>query len=241
MAKAATQDRPKHPNKVHVRERGASHARCTPSRTWGPKIRRRAESTDPTRRTAAQLSRIRYLQPPRPSWTVPNNGLASTRSEQRRERSKVLAFLKNDHNNCIGDLSRLKKWNLRSKTRLETCCWSGVASVGGSLQAGACDGAPRKSSLLLGSGVLCCHEGPFPAAIALEFLGRLLHNTKPIQAARAFPASHPHPNLWGTAGFALSSPLSRFPAHSDILQHQATAQFFKIKARIIILHSRAVL
>ena len=82
---------------------------------------------------------------------------------------------------------------------------------------------------------------PFPAAIALEFLGRLLHNTEPIQAARAFPASHPHPNLWGTAGFALSSPLSRFPAHSDILQRRVTAHFFKIKARIIILHSRAVL
>ena len=58
---------------------------------------------------------------------------------------------------------------------------------------------------------------------------------------KAVPAHRHHSNLWWRVYHRLSSPRSAQPAHSDILQRRATAQFFHIYARIIIFHSRAAL
>ena len=100
---------------------------------------------------------------------------------------------------------------------------------------------PEKVACYWGAEYFAATKGPFPLPSHSSVLRRYCSLYFESALSRGAVQSSNHPRIGQADLLALSSPLSRFPAQSDILQRRATAQFFKIKARIITLHSRAVL
>ena len=103
---------------------GVKSARTRTDRTSKP-TQRPAAPRDPTRRTSAKFSRRRYLSTPRLARTAPTRRrhASCTCGLQCQKRSRALAFLIMDGNNCFRDSFKTKERNRRGKTLLETYCW----------------------------------------------------------------------------------------------------------------------
>ena len=112
------------------------------------------------------------------------------------------------------------------------------------------DGAPQKSSLLLGSGVLCCHEGPFPAAIALLRPPPLLLAVLRTCALAWCSAVLQPPTHWArrstcalVAPFEIPSSFrhSAAPSDSTILQDQRENHHTSLAGSIMMIADAALL